>query len=208
VHRPRHESAGERQGCIISADKFEETIQELEMPDAPVLNVDLDQWEWPMNVRDVAISAPKQPRQAPRIVVGMRASLILSGGLLLFATVTDARAVDDDDRLAIHDVIVHQMDSFLSDDAPGAFAYAAPAIQQMFHDPDTFMTMVRTGYAPVYRPKATTFGALSDTEFGVAQIVTIVDADGNFWTAIYSMEKEADGSWRISGCRLVKAPSA
>jgi hypothetical protein len=138
----------------------------------------------------------------------MRSSLTLLCGLLLLILVSDARALDDADRHAIHDVIVHQMDSFLSDDAPGAFAYAAPGIQEMFGDPDTFMTMVRTGYAPVYRPKATTFGALSDTEFGVAQIVTIVDADGNFWTAIYSMEKEGDGTWRISGCRLIKAPTA
>jgi hypothetical protein len=138
----------------------------------------------------------------------MRVSLILPGGLLLLVPVPDAYALDDSDRRAIHDVIVHQMDSFLSDDAPGAFAYAAPAIQKMFGDADTFMTMVRSGYAPVYRPKTTSFGALSDREFGVVQIVTIVDADGNFWTAIYSMEKEGDGTWRISGCRLNKAPSA
>jgi hypothetical protein len=38
--------------------------------------------------------------------------------------------------------------------------------------------------------------------------VTIVDVDGQVWTAIYSFERQANGSWKISGCRLVRAPSA
>jgi Domain of unknown function (DUF4864) len=136
----------------------------------------------------------------------MQRCLLLCLALLFFAA--PARAFDEADRGAIHDVIIKQMDSFKSDDAVGAFSFAAPGIKQIFRDPDTFMAMVRSGYAPVYRPKSTTFGELSDTEAGVAQTVTIVDGDGNFWTAIYTMEKGDDGQWRISGCRILKAPSA
>jgi hypothetical protein len=126
---------------------------------------------------------------------------------LFLALVFPAEALDDTDRRAIRDVITKQMDSFKSDDAVGAFSYASAAIQQMFRDPDTFMTMVRSGYAPVYRPQSTRFDELKESDLGVIQMVTIVDTDGNFWTAIYTMEKAEDGQWRINGCRIIKAPS-
>jgi hypothetical protein len=136
----------------------------------------------------------------------MQRSLLICLALLFFAA--PAQALDEADRSAIQDVIMGQMDSFKLDDAVGAFSFASPGIKQIFRDPDTFMAMVRSVYAPVYRPKSATFGELSDSESGVAQTVTIVDGDGNFWTAIYTMEKEGDGQWRISGCRILKAPSA
>jgi hypothetical protein len=127
--------------------------------------------------------------------------------LLLLCFVVPTRALDDADREAIRDVITKQMESFKADDAAGAFSYAAPVIKQMFRDADTFMRMVRSGYAPVYRPKSATFGELTNFASGITQTVTIVDAEGNFWTAIYTMEKEDGGQWRISGCRILKAPT-
>jgi hypothetical protein len=136
----------------------------------------------------------------------MRRSLLICLAMLFFTA--RAQALDEADRGAIHDVITKQMESFKADDAVGAFSFAAPGIQRIFRDPDTFMAMVRSGYAPVYRPKSTTFGELSDSESGIMQTVTIVDGDGNFWTAIYTMEKGDDGQWRISGCRILKASSA
>ena len=38
----------------------------------------------------------------------------------------------------------------------------------------------------------------------VAQQVHIVDADGVPWEALYTLEQEADGSLKISGCVLIK----
>jgi Domain of unknown function (DUF4864) len=136
----------------------------------------------------------------------MRRSLLVCLAMLFFTA--PAQALDEADRGAIHDVITKQMESFKADDAVGAFSFAAPGIQRIFRDADTFMAMVRSGYAPVYRPRSTSFGELSDSEAGIMQTVTIVDGDGNFWTAVYTMEKGDDGQWRISGCRILKAPSA
>jgi hypothetical protein len=78
----------------------------------------------------------------------------------------------------------------------------------LFGDADTFMEMVRKGYNPVYHPHDPQFGPLSEDETGLTQSVTVVDDEGNVWTAYYSMEQQADGSWRISGCRLARGPSA
>ena len=52
-----------------------------------------------------------------------------------------------------------KLDAFKADDGPQAFAYASPAIQSIFKDADTFMTMVRAGSQPVYRPRPGGTGA-------------------------------------------------
>jgi hypothetical protein len=69
-----------------------------------------------------------------------------------------------------------------------------------------FLQMVRQGYLPVYRPKSYAFEAVKELGSGLAQAVRIVDEQGVQWLALYTMEKQPDGSWLISGCTLVKAP--
>ena len=110
------------------------------------------------------------------------------------------------DAAAIRDVIGSQLDAFLADDGQRAWFYASPGIQQMFRTEDIFMGMVRNGFQPVYRPKSRAFEALRDTATGPEQDVRLTDAAGEEWIAIYSMEQQPDGSWKIAGCRLVKAP--
>ena len=43
---------------------------------------------------------------------------------------------------------------------------------------------------------------------GVALGVTLQDEDGADWAALYSLEKQPDGAWRITGCRLTRAPGS
>jgi hypothetical protein len=39
----------------------------------------------------------------------------------------------------------------------------------------------------------------------IGQTVVFVDADNQVWGAVYTLEQEADGSWKISGCVLIKS---
>jgi hypothetical protein len=69
------------------------------------------------------------------------------------------------------------------------------------------MTMVKRGYQPVYRQKSFTFAQAETKANGIpTQRVTIVDANGKVWEALYTFEKQPDGTWRISGCTLLEAP--
>jgi Domain of unknown function (DUF4864) len=72
----------------------------------------------------------------------------------------------------------------------------------MFPDADEFMAMVRRGYAPVYRHKSFEFGVGRADDGKIVQTVRIIDADGNPWDALYTLERQADGSWKITGCVL------
>ncbi len=113
-------------------------------------------------------------------------------------------AIPAADAAAIRQVIQSQLDAFRQDDWPAAFGYAAPSIQAKFVDPDVFSQMVRSGYPQVYRPKAVEFRELSATQWGPTQRVFVIGPDGHAYMAYYSMERQPDGTWRISGCHLVE----
>jgi hypothetical protein len=131
--------------------------------------------------------------------------VVLLAGLGL---VLGGRAVADEaaDRQAIQRIIAQQIEAFRRDDGPAAYGFASPGIRSLFPDETQFMAMVRQGYPQVYRPRSFEFGAYRITESGPSQLVEIVDADGQVWRALYTLEKQADGSWRISGCYVLKAP--
>jgi hypothetical protein len=113
-----------------------------------------------------------------------------------------------DDVASAQGVISSQAEAFSRDDAAAAYSYAAPAIREMFPQADIFMFMVQNSYAPVYRHKSFEFGEARVAGDQVAQRVHIVDANGEAWEALYTLEREADGSLKIVGCMLLKAGQA
>lgn len=134
----------------------------------------------------------------------MRAIVLLLA--LLFANVPPASAADD--VAAAQGVIRSQEQAFLQGDAAAAYSHAAPAIKQMFGQPDIFMQMVQNNYTPVYRHKSFEFGEGRAADGQIAQRVHIIDADGQAWEALYTLELQPDGSLKITGCSLLKAGQA
>jgi hypothetical protein len=122
---------------------------------------------------------------------------------LAWAAPLPGRAQSEADAAAVQGVIRSQLEAFKRDDGTAAYAFAAPNIQRIFPTADAFMAMVRGAYQPVYRPKSYGFGRLELRDGLPVQAVEIIDADGQSWTAVYTLEREPDGSWKITGCRLV-----
>ena len=121
---------------------------------------------------------------------------------LLLGLSSPARA---DDVAAAQTVIRSQEQAFARDDAAAAWSHAAPAIQELFPRPEIFMQMVQQGYAPVYRHRSFEFGEAKAAGGEIAQRVHIVDDNGEAWEALYTLERQPDGSYRITGCSLLKA---
>lgn len=117
-----------------------------------------------------------------------------------------AVAQTEAERAEIAAAISGQLDAFLADDATRAYGFAAPVIRRLFPDEAHFMAMVRQGYPPVYRSRSHSFGAIREEGAGFAQEVFIRDAAGEEWVAVYTLERQADGSWLIAGCRLFRRP--
>ena len=134
----------------------------------------------------------------------MRAFILLAA--LLIGLAAPARAAND---VATAQAIINsQVEAFGRDDAAKAYSYAAPAIQSLFPQPDIFLSMVQRSYAPVYRHKSFEFGEARAADGKVAQRVHILDADGEAWEALYTLEQQPDGSLKIIGCVLIKAGQA
>ena len=133
----------------------------------------------------------------------MRFLIVLS---LLFGFSGPAFAFTDADRVAVQSTIEQQLNAFLADDADAAYSLAAPNIKQIFPTQDIFMDLVRQGYQPVYRSSSHTFGELKEAAGGLEQIVDIVDASGQYWTARYTLQQQPDGTWKIASCILLKKP--
>jgi hypothetical protein len=134
----------------------------------------------------------------------MRAIALLAA--LVLSLAAPARAADD--VAAAQAIINSQVQALAHDDAATAYSYAAPAIQSLFPQPDIFLSMVQRSYAPVYRHKSFEFGEARVADGRIAQRVHILDADGEAWEALYTLEQQPDGSLKIIGCVLIKAGQA
>jgi hypothetical protein len=129
--------------------------------------------------------------------------------LLLFSLVAFAApALAADDVAAAQGVIRSQEQAFSQGDAATAYSYAAPAIKKLFPQAEIFLFMVQNSYAPIYRHKSFEFGEARTEGNWIAQRVHIIDADGEAWEAMYTLEQQADGSLKITGCSLLKAGDA
>lgn len=110
------------------------------------------------------------------------------------------------DQAAIRQVIESQMAAFQKDDGVAAYGYASPTIQEKFINAQVFMEMVKAGYPAVYRPRQVEFRELKVENGRLFQEVFVVGPDGAPALAVYEMQRQPDGSWRINGCWLTRAP--
>ncbi len=129
--------------------------------------------------------------------------------LSLLAVLTFARADDlaAADKTAIQDAISGQLEAFKVEDGAKAYSYAAPIVTGVFPSVEIFMGMVKRGYEPIYTNTKYGFGTVVTDNLGrPAQHVTITAANGKRYEAVYAMEKQKDGSWKIAGVQMVEIP--
>jgi len=101
-----------------------------------------------------------------------------------------------------------QLRAFQAGDSARAYSYAAPNVQRIFPTVEAFMGMVNGGYMPVAKPKSYAFGKAEELAAGaIMQQVLIVGPDGKDYEAVYTLERQADGTFRITGVSLRAANS-
>ena len=109
-----------------------------------------------------------------------------------------------DDARGLRSVIEAQLAAFQADNAEQAFSYASASIREMFGTAERFLAMVRGSYPAVYRPKSVAFFVPERVGSEVMQRVRLTDQAGAAWLAHYSMQRQADRSWRINGCVVTR----
>ena len=131
---------------------------------------------------------------------------IVLWGLMSVSALADP--ISATDKAEFQRIITAQITAFKADDGLAAYDFAAPVVRKIFPTPEIFMAMVKQGYPQVYRPQSFSFTeALLDPNGRPAQKMTVVGPDGKTYIALYSMEKQPDGTWRIAACTLLEIPS-
>jgi Domain of unknown function (DUF4864) len=122
--------------------------------------------------------------------------------ILVPLLIVDAYAGDAEIESA-QKTIDAQLKAFSRGDNSTAYSYAGPSIQRIFPTLDSFMSMVTGAYQPVYKPRSYSFGKVE--EMGAAQIiqqVLVVGPDGKDYEAVYTLELQPDGQYKIIGVSL------
>lgn len=125
----------------------------------------------------------------------------------IFFAFAQANAQTTEDK-AIQSVIEDQISAFQSKDYDRAFSHAAPTIKQIFKTSDRFIGMVKKGYQPLYNPDSYAFSRNLEQGGSVYQEVLVTDQNGKQWQAVYTLKKQADGSWKITGVKMEPSQGA
>ena len=126
----------------------------------------------------------------------------LAAALMLVAPM-HSLALTEADEKGVRTVVEAQLAALAHDDAAAAFSFAAPNVRAAVGTASRFMDMVRKSYPAIYRPASTAFLKPEEHHGQVIQRVQIMDEDGSAWLALYSVQRQKDRSWRITGCQVV-----
>lgn len=96
-----------------------------------------------------------------------------------------------------------QIRAFLAGENETAYSYAAPSIRRIFPTVEQFMAMVKNGYQPVWKPRDFAFGDAKEmSPTSIIQKVLVTGPDGKNYEAVYTLEMQDDGTFRITGVSL------
>ena len=122
--------------------------------------------------------------------------------LTAFAQPATAQGVSEADQAATQTVIRDQIEAFRAGDHVRAYSHAAPAIRGIFPTVDGFIAMVQGGYMALYRPAEFRFGRNTEINGEIFQELIVTDETGKLWQAVYTLRRQEDGSWKITGVKL------
>jgi hypothetical protein len=126
-------------------------------------------------------------------------AFLLAAALLL----PPVASAGDAEIKAAQGTIEAQLKAFQAGDGELAYSYAAPNIKRIFPTVETFMGMVESGYPPVRQPSNFSFGKVEEMGLNsIVQQVMIVGPDGKDYEAVYTLELQQDGVYRITGVSL------
>ena len=111
-----------------------------------------------------------------------------------------AGALSVEDEKNIRRVVQGQLDALAKNDAATAFSFAAPNVRDAFVTAPRFLDMVQRGYPVVIRPASVAFLQVEGKSDLAFQRVQMTDQAGVPWLVTYSLARQKNGIWRITGC--------
>ncbi|MEZ5879968.1 MAG: DUF4864 domain-containing protein [Nitratireductor sp.] len=134
--------------------------------------------------------------------IGLALLVFALAGLAGFQAFAQDAAVPPADGAATQAVIGDQLNAFRARDHARAYSHAAPNITGYFDTVEKFTSMVSRGYGAIYSPDSFVFGRNTVINGEIHQEVIITGQDGRQWQAVYTLKRQEDGSWKITGVKM------
>ena len=142
-------------------------------------------------------------RRARLALLALAAVLLIAHALGPVAAMDQPKPPSPEIETAIQAPILGQMEAFQLDDGVLALSFAVPEAVEVYGTPKDFMTMIRDGYHPIYRPESFSFeGAVADDDIA-RQLVRVKGENGESVLALYALIRQEDGRWLIAGVQTV-----
>lgn len=109
-----------------------------------------------------------------------------------------------EDYAAFRALILAQIDALRRDDFAAAYALAAPSMKALYPNVQAFTQVIRGRYAQLIKPKTVVFGTVSQTSQGPVQRVFLTGNDGRPYVVTYSLQRQSDTTWLISGHTIAR----
>lgn len=106
--------------------------------------------------------------------------------------------IGDADVKAVKRVIDSQIFALKSGDHQSAYSYAAPNVKQAFPSAKNFISMVQSGYKPLYEHTSYIFGKNTVSNGEVYQEVIVADETRQLWQFIYTLSQQSDYRWKVT----------
>ena len=138
-----------------------------------------------------------------RVAARLAWALAAAACSLTLLTPAQAAGFTPADEKNVRAVVQNQLAALAQDDATKAFSFAAPNVREAVGTATQFLAMIRRSYPAIYRPASTAFLKPEGQDDSAIQRVQMEDADGNVWLATYSLNRQKNRVWRITGCQVV-----
>ncbi len=112
------------------------------------------------------------------------------------------------DQAAMRLLIEEQIAAMRASDWAGAFALASPDLQEQYGTPAALGNDVTEHYAPLLQAASVEFVDIVTFRKLPTYRLILTDGDASTTMAYYLVRRLDDGSLRIAGCVLVRAPSS
>ena len=138
----------------------------------------------------------------PAQLIQVTFAAMVFAGLVVIGSAMAQEIENQADAEASKSVIEDQLDAFKTRDLERAYSHAAPGIRAMFPSVEQFSSMVERGYGAIFRHESYVFGRNRQEAGEMFHEVIITDDAGKQWQAVYSLQRQEDGSWRITGVKM------
>ena len=138
---------------------------------------------------------------------------LLAIGSLLFALgmplggIAAAAPVSAVDARSIQAVVKSHIAALSQDDADQVFESATSATQIEFGSPEDFLQLIKQEYRPIYQSRHAIFASPEVIDGDTIQVVNVTDDSDHVWVALFRMERDTDGRWKIDGCQRIQTSS-